>query len=89
MFLAFQVLLETAFDTEGKKSNVFLFGPTNWAKSFLLEPMEDMFKCFMKPADGKYPWVGLDECGVTVLQDFRWHTDGIATIFPGIKRCYY
>ena len=24
-------------------NNVFLFGPTNSAKSFLLEPMEDMF----------------------------------------------
>ena len=37
-----------------------------------------MFKCFMKPADGKYPWVGLDECGVAVLQDFRWHSNNIS-----------
>ena len=61
-----------------KSNNVFLFGPTNSAKSFLLEPMENMFKCFMNPADGKYAWVGLDECEVAILQDFRWHSDNIS-----------
>ena len=61
-----------------KNNNVFLFGPTNSAKSFLLDPMEDMFKCFMNPADGKYAWVGLDECEVAILQDFRWHSDNIS-----------
>ena len=40
--------------------------------------MEDMFKCFMNPADGKYAWVGLHECEVAVLQDFRWHSDNIS-----------
>ena len=32
----------------------------------------------MNPADGKYAWVGLDECEVAVLQDFRWHSDNIS-----------
>ena len=27
---------------------------------------------FCNPAKGKYAWVGLNECGVAYLNDFRW-----------------
>ena len=40
--------------------------------------MEDMLKCFINPPDGKYAWLGLDECKVAVLEDFRWHSDNIS-----------
>ena len=49
-----------------------LTGPTNCGKSFLLNPLELIFKCFMNPAAGKYAWVGLDQCEVAYLNDFRW-----------------
>ena len=40
--------------------------------------MEDMFKCFMNPADGKYAWLCLDEFEVAMLQDLKWHSDNIS-----------
>ena len=55
-----------------KYHNILLYGPRNCGKSFLLNPLEDMFKCFVNPTEGKYCWVGLDECEVALLQDLRW-----------------
>ena len=61
-----------------KHTNVLLFGPRNCGKSFLLDPMEKMFTCFLNPAKGKYAWVNLDECDVAILQDFRWNSETIS-----------
>ena len=55
-----------------KRLNILLIGPTNCGRSFLLNPLEIMYKTFMNPATGKYAWVGLDECEVAYLNDFRW-----------------
>jgi hypothetical protein len=55
-----------------KRLNVLLIGPTNCGKSFLLNPLELIYKIFINPAVGKYAWVGLDECEVAYLNDFRW-----------------
>jgi len=38
-----------------------LVGPTNCGKSFLFNPIELMYNCFINPGSGKYAWVGLDE----------------------------
>ena len=37
-----------------------------------------MFDCFVNPAGGKYAWVGLDECQLLFLNDFRWSAELIA-----------
>ena len=37
-----------------------------------------MFKAFVNPVTGRYPWVGPDECEVVYLNDFRWSTEIIA-----------
>ena len=37
-----------------KHLNIFLVGPPNCGKSFLLEPLEQIFNCFSNPAQGKY-----------------------------------
>ncbi|CAB4002475.1 hypothetical protein DSY43_02735, partial [Paramuricea clavata] len=55
-----------------KRLNVLLIGPTNCGKSFLLNPLELIYKTFINPATGKYAWVGLEECEVAYLNDFRW-----------------
>jgi len=34
----------------------------------------------VNPATGKYAWIGLDECEVTYLNDFRWTPEIIAWI---------
>ena len=63
--------------THGRKksNNVILTGPTNCGKSFLLNPLEHMFKCFMNPAAGKYAWIGLELCEIAFLNDLRWTED--------------
>ena len=60
-----------------KHTNVMLVGPTNCGKSFLLNPLEVIFRTFMNPATGRYAWVGLDECEVAFLNDFRWSSECI------------
>jgi len=60
-----------------KRNNVMLVGPTNCGKSFLLDPLECIYKAFMNPSSTSYAWVGLDECEVAYLNDFRYTTDCI------------
>ena len=53
-----------------KGLNVLLIGPTNCGKSFLLNPLELIYKTFKNPPTGKYAWTGLDEYKVAYLNDF-------------------
>ena len=57
--------------------NLMLVGGTNCGKTFLLSPLEDMFKAFVNPAVGRYAWIGLDEAEVAFLNDFRWTSETI------------
>ena len=61
-----------------KNVNILIVGPTNCGKSFLLNPLEIIFKSFVNPATGRYAWIELDECEVAYLNDFRWSTEIIA-----------
>lgn len=45
-----------------KNVNILIVGPTNCGKSFLLNPLELIYKAFVNPATGRYAWIGLDEC---------------------------
>lgn len=56
----------------GKFRNLLIVGPANSGKTFLLKPLELIFKTFLNPATDKYAWVGSDQCEVILLQDFRW-----------------
>ena len=55
-----------------------LVGPTNCGKSFLLNPLENIYKAFVNPANGKYCWMGLEESEVAYLNDFRWSQEMIS-----------
>ena len=54
-----------------KNNNIMLVGPTNCGKSFLLSPLELIFKTFMNPACEKYAWLELGDKEVAFLNDFR------------------
>lgn len=55
-----------------KNNNIFIYGPANCGKSFLLKPLNDIYKTFTNPAKGTYAWVGIEKAEVVFLNDFRW-----------------
>lgn len=61
----------------GKGNNLLIVGPTNCGKSFLLNPLELIFKTFINPANTKYAWIGLEDSEVAYLNDFRWNREMI------------
>ena len=64
----------------GKLRNVIIFGPANCGKTFLLCPLEIIFKTFSNPANDKYGWVGAGKAEVIFLNHFCWN---------GISFCCY
>ena len=59
----------------GKFRSVLIVGPENCGKTFLLKPLEIIFRAFTDPANDKYGWVGSDQAEVIVLKDFRWTSE--------------
>ena len=58
-----------------KGNNILIVGPTNCGKSFLLNPLELIFKTFINPANTRYAWIDLEGCEVAYLNDFRWNRE--------------
>ena len=56
----------------GKYRNVYIYGPANCGKTFLLSPLKKIFECFMNPASGTFAWLGIENAEVVLLNDFRW-----------------
>ena len=56
----------------GKYRNVYLFGPANCGKTFLVSPLKKIFQCFVNPASGTFAWLGIEDAEVVLLNDFRW-----------------
>lgn len=65
-------LRDLIINGRGKHRNIMIIGPTNCGKSFLLKPLELIFKAFSNPAADKYAWVGSDKAEIILLNDFRW-----------------
>lgn len=62
----------------GKWRNIFICGPANCGKTFILKPLELIYESFTNPAKDKYCWVDADKKEVILLQDFRWDPETIA-----------
>jgi len=60
------------FKGRGKKQNVMLTGPTNCGKSFLFDPLKEIYNAFVNPANGTFAWVGAETAEIVFLNDFRW-----------------
>ena len=56
----------------GKYRNLYLTGPCNCAETFLLNPLNTIYKTFSNPASTMFTWVGADHSEVVFLNDFRW-----------------
>ena len=44
----------------GKYRNVYIYGPANCGKTFLLSPLKKILECFMNPASGTFAWLGIE-----------------------------
>ena len=58
----------------GRYRNVYLKGPCNCGKTFLLSPLNTIHKTFSNPASITFAWVGAEQSEVVFLNDFRWST---------------
>ena len=56
----------------GKYRNVSLKEPTNCGKTFLLNPLNIMFRTFTNPTTTTFAWLGTETAKVIFLNDFRW-----------------
>ena len=55
----------------GKNRNILLIGPCNCGKTFLLNPLNTIYRTFTNPATTSFAWVGAELCEVIFLNDFR------------------
>ncbi|CAB3996043.1 Hypothetical predicted protein [Paramuricea clavata] len=45
----------------GKYRNIYVHGPANCGKTFLISPLKSIYECFVNPASGSFAWVGIEE----------------------------
>lgn len=62
----------------GKYQNIYIHGPANCGKTFILSPLKSIFNAFCNPATGSFAWMGADEAEIIFLNDFRWSPNVIA-----------
>jgi hypothetical protein len=62
----------------GKYQNIFIHGPANSGKTFILSPLKIIYHTFCNPATGTFAWLGAEEAEVIFLNDFRWSQAVIA-----------
>ena len=73
-----QALRELLEKGRGKFRNLMIVGPANCGKTFVLSPLQAIFKTFINPANDKYAWVGVEESECVFLNDFRYSSELIA-----------
>ena len=56
----------------GKGRNIYITGPANCGKTFILDPLRIIFNTFLSPASCSYAWLGVEDKEVIFLNDFRW-----------------
>ena len=62
----------------GKFRNLMIVGPANCGKTFLLAPLQVIFRTFSNPANDKYAWLGVESSECIFLNEFRWSSELIA-----------
>ena len=60
-----------------KQNNIMLVDSTNCGKSFLLNPLELIYKTFMNSSATSYAWFGLEKCEIAYLDDFLYTPEWI------------
>ena len=55
-----------------KYINIIITGPANCGKTFILQPLSVIFKCFQNPSASAFARVGADEAEIITLSELRW-----------------
>eukprot|EP00794_Sanderia_malayensis_P001981 gene1981-biopygen1803 len=77
-YLFAAVVRELMEKGSGKFRNIIIVGPANCGKTFVLSPLTKIYKTFSNPATTSYAWLGVEDCEVIFLNDFRWSSEVIA-----------
>lgn len=65
-------VLELLEKGRGKYRNIMIVGAANCGKTFLLNPLNEIFNTFSNPASTSFAWVGAEKAECIFLNDFRW-----------------
>ena len=77
-----QRVLKALRHGRGKGYNMMICGPSNAAKSFLLMPLELIYKVFFQPSSGSYNWMHAPDAEVIFLNDIRYEEKGDQEVLP-------
>ena len=62
---------------QGKSRNILLAVPANCGKTFLLNPLTEIYDSFLNPPSSKYTFVGAENKELIFLNDSRWSQEMI------------
>ena len=62
----------------GKYHNVYIHGPANCGKPFIVSPLKVIYQVFSNPATGSFAWIAAEEAEIIYLNNFQWHPKIIA-----------
>ena len=55
-----------------KGCNIYITGPVNCGKTFILDPLQVIYNTVLSPATCSYAWLGVEDKEVIFLNDFRY-----------------
>ena len=67
-----QALCKTLSEGRAKMNNLFLLGPPNSGKSFLVKPLLGVYRCYQQPEGGSYQLEAMLGKELCFLNDFEW-----------------
>ena len=67
------VIVELLEKGRGKGRNILITGPANCGKTFILDPLRVIYKCFVNPATCTYALMGVETAEVIIFNDFRFN----------------
>ena len=77
MVLKSRLLQDLLDKGRGKYRNIFIVGPANCGKKFMLNSLNKVFATFFNPATTTFAWVGAEHAECIFLIDFRWSAQEI------------
>ena len=76
-------MYDALFRGRGKYRNIYIYGPANSGKTFLVSPLKKIYECFVNPASGNFAWLGIESAEVVLLNI----SDGSHPLYRGASFC--